>query len=45
VADRIVFMEAGRIIEDAPSAQFFTEPSEERARQFLGQMLQRRTST
>jgi polar amino acid transport system ATP-binding protein len=35
VADRVIFMEAGSVIEDVPSGQFFTSPRSERARQFL----------
>ena len=35
VADRIVFMDEGRIIETARPEQFFTAPQTERARQFL----------
>jgi general L-amino acid transport system ATP-binding protein len=39
VADRVVFMDCGEIVEvDAPDA-FFTAPRHERARQFLGQLL------
>lgn len=35
IADRIVFIDGGRILEDAPPEQFFTNPATERARQFL----------
>ncbi|WP_022893189.1 amino acid ABC transporter ATP-binding protein [Agromyces subbeticus] len=35
VADRVVFLDAGRIIEDAPARQFFEAPREERTREFL----------
>jgi polar amino acid transport system ATP-binding protein len=35
VADRVIFMESGRIVEDAPSNQFFTIPRSDRAKQFL----------
>ncbi len=35
VADRVVFMDAGRIVEEAPPAQFFTAPQHERTRTFL----------
>lgn len=38
-ADRIVFMDAGRILEDVAPAQFFTSPGHERSRQFLSQIL------
>jgi polar amino acid transport system ATP-binding protein len=39
VADRIVFMADGRIVEEAPPEQFFTHPQNEKTRQFLGQIL------
>lgn len=35
VADRIVVMDAGRIIEDAPPQELFTSPKNERTRAFL----------
>jgi polar amino acid transport system ATP-binding protein len=35
VADRIVVMDAGRIIEDAPPQQLFARPTHERTRAFL----------
>lgn len=35
VADRIVFMDQGNIVEMAPPEQFFTAPKTERAQQFL----------
>jgi polar amino acid transport system ATP-binding protein len=35
VADRIVVMDAGRIIEDAPPAELFENPRHERTRAFL----------
>jgi polar amino acid transport system ATP-binding protein len=35
VADRIVVMDAGRIIEDAPPAQLFSHPQHERTKAFL----------
>jgi len=34
-ADRVLFMVAGRVVEDAPAKRFFTEPQHERARQFV----------
>ena len=34
-ADRVVFMSEGRIVEDAPPEQFFTQPREESTRAFL----------
>lgn len=39
VADRVVFMDQGEIIEDAPQATFFQQPKSERARAFLSQVL------
>ena len=35
VADRIVFMDAGRILEQHPPEIFFTNPQTARAQQFL----------
>jgi polar amino acid transport system ATP-binding protein len=35
VADRIVVMDAGRIIEDAPPSQLFSNPQHERTKTFL----------
>jgi glutamate/aspartate transport system ATP-binding protein len=39
VADRVVFMDAGRIVEDRPKADFFERPQSERAQQFLARIL------
>ncbi len=39
VADTMVFMEAGQIVEISPPEQFFTNPSSERCRLFLDQIL------
>ncbi|KPF84693.1 hypothetical protein IP70_14120 [alpha proteobacterium AAP38] len=39
VADRVIFMDAGQIVEAAPPADFFTNPQHERTRTFLGQVL------
>nr|WP_092968771.1 amino acid ABC transporter ATP-binding protein [Agromyces sp. CF514] len=39
VADRVVFLDAGRIIEDAPALEFFTAPREARTREFLTRFL------
>jgi general L-amino acid transport system ATP-binding protein len=41
VADRIVFMDKGEIVEEAPPEAFFSMPKGERARAFLGQILNR----
>ena len=35
VADRVLFLEGGKIIEDAPPEEFFERPKTERAKQFL----------
>jgi polar amino acid transport system ATP-binding protein len=39
VADRIVFMDAGTIIEEGPPAAFFANPTQERTKLFLRQIL------
>ena len=39
VADTMVFMDAGRIVESAPPAEFFSSPKSERTRLFLSQIL------
>ncbi|MCP8967563.1 amino acid ABC transporter ATP-binding protein [Ectobacillus ponti] len=39
VADRILFVDEGRILEEAVPADFFANPREERARQFLSRVL------
>jgi ABC-type polar amino acid transport system ATPase subunit len=39
VADRVVFMDAGRIVETAPPAEFFERPRSERCRLFLSRVL------
>ncbi|MBD8500809.1 amino acid ABC transporter ATP-binding protein [Paenibacillus arenosi] len=39
VADRIVFMDQGQIVEEAAVADFFVQPKEERARVFLSRLL------
>lgn len=39
VADRVIFMADGRIIEEAPPEQFFSNPQHEKTRNFLGQIL------
>ncbi|EMJ6444610.1 MULTISPECIES: amino acid ABC transporter ATP-binding protein [Bacillus] len=39
VADRVIFMDDGKIVEDALPAQFFSAPSHERAKQFLRNVL------
>jgi aspartate/glutamate/glutamine transport system ATP-binding protein len=39
VADRVVFMDQGQIVEEASAADFFDNPKEERAQAFLGRLL------
>jgi ABC-type polar amino acid transport system ATPase subunit len=39
VADRIIFMDRGEIVETATPADFFAAPKSDRARTFLGQIL------
>ena len=39
VADRVIFMDQGRIIEDASKTDFFGTPRSERAQQFLSKIL------
>jgi general L-amino acid transport system ATP-binding protein len=39
VADRIVFMEAGRVVEIGTPQQFFTDPKSDRTKLFLSQIL------
>jgi len=41
VADRVIFMDNGEIVEEAPPAQFFAHPKSERTKQFLDQVLDR----
>jgi polar amino acid transport system ATP-binding protein len=35
VADRVIFMDEGEIVEEAPPEEFFTNPGTERAKRFL----------
>ncbi len=39
VADRVVFMADGQIIEEGTPEHFFTNPSNERVKQFLGKII------
>ncbi|BBL19964.1 amino acid ABC transporter ATP-binding protein [Acinetobacter radioresistens] len=39
VADRIIFMDQGKIVEDCSKQEFFTTPRGERAQQFLNKIL------
>ncbi|MFD0938066.1 amino acid ABC transporter ATP-binding protein [Methylobacterium trifolii] len=40
VADRVIFMDRGEIVEDAKKEDFFGQPRSERAQQFLSKILQ-----
>lgn len=39
VSDRVAFMEAGRLVEEAETEDFFLRPAQERTREFLRQIL------
>jgi glutamate/aspartate transport system ATP-binding protein len=39
VADRILFMDHGKIVEDCPTQEFFSAPRSERAREFLAKII------
>ena len=39
VADRVIFMAEGAIVEEAPPEQFFSNPQHERTKKFLGEIL------
>jgi polar amino acid transport system ATP-binding protein len=39
VADRVLFLDGGKLVEDAPPAEFFSAPKSDRARQFLEKVL------
>jgi polar amino acid transport system ATP-binding protein len=39
VADRVIMMDGGRIVEDTPPEQFFTAPRSERSKAFLSRIL------
>ena len=39
VANRVIFMDEGRIIEEAPPAEIFTNPRHERTKAFLSRIL------
>jgi len=41
VADRVLFMDEGRIVEQAPPGEFFARPRSERTRDFLAKVLPR----
>jgi general L-amino acid transport system ATP-binding protein len=39
IADRVIFMDEGRIVEEAPPSSFFANPKEMRTKRFLEQIL------
>mgnify|MGYP002628861117 CR=1 FL=1 len=39
VADRVIFMDEGSIVEEKPTAEFFSNPENERTKLFLSQIL------
>jgi polar amino acid transport system ATP-binding protein len=39
IADRVCFLDAGRILEDGPPDRIFSQPSEPRTRQFLDRVI------
>jgi ABC-type polar amino acid transport system, ATPase component len=39
IADRVVFMDAGRIVEQGPPAQVLDHPQQDRTRDFLSKVL------
>jgi L-cystine transport system ATP-binding protein len=41
VADRVIFMDEGRIVEQGAPEKIFSNPSEERTRKFLAKMLEK----
>ena len=42
VSNRVLFMEGGKVIESAPSRQFFEAPREQRSREFIRSILEAR---
>ncbi|MEP6826813.1 MAG: ectoine/hydroxyectoine ABC transporter ATP-binding protein EhuA, partial [Aestuariivirga sp.] len=42
VANRVIMMHDGRVIEDAPPEQFFTKPKHERTKSFLTRVIGKR---
>ena len=39
VADRVIFMDAGQIVEQAPPEEFFSHPKSDRTKDFLSKIL------
>ena len=42
VSNKVLFMEGGKVVETAPSKQFFEQPAEARAREFIRTILESR---
>ena len=42
VSSKVMFMEGGKVVETAPSKQFFEQPAESRAREFIRTILENR---
>jgi polar amino acid transport system ATP-binding protein len=40
MADRVCFLDAGRILEEGPPAEIFSAPREERTQQFLQRIIE-----
>jgi polar amino acid transport system ATP-binding protein len=40
IADRVCFLEDGVIVEDAPPAELFTQPRDERTQRFLRRIME-----
>jgi polar amino acid transport system ATP-binding protein len=40
VADKVCFLDAGRILEEGPPSQIFSSPKEPRTREFLSRVLE-----
>ena len=40
VADKVCFLDAGRILEEGPPAQIFSDPREPRTRSFLARIIE-----
>jgi general L-amino acid transport system ATP-binding protein len=39
VADRVIFMDHGNVVEDSPPCDFFDNPKHDRTKVFLSQVL------
>lgn len=41
IADEMIFLDEGVVVEKGPPEQFFTRPSSERARKFMKRLIER----